>query len=126
MRSDFLPAAVVAVAGAVAAAVAAAQEGGDPVRGAVVYERCEGCHSLDANRVGPLHRGVYGREAGTVPDFAYSAALAGSGIIWEAATLDEWLKGPRQFIPGVRMTFSLSDPQDRADVIAFLKRESGQ
>lgn len=124
MRYDLWSAAIVTVVAA--AAVASAQGVGDPVRGATVYERCEGCHSLDANRVGPLHRGVYGRQAGTVADYAYSAALRGSGIVWDDATLDEWLKGPRRLVPGVRMTFSLSDPQDRADVIAFLKQESGR
>lgn len=95
---------------------------GDPVRGAQVYERCEGCHSLDANRVGPLHRGVYGRRAGAVPDFAYSPALASSGLVWDEATLDAWLANPGKLVKGTKMGFRLSDPQARADVIAYLKQ----
>jgi cytochrome c len=117
---------MMAAAGIALAVATAARAGGDPARGEMVYERCEGCHSLDANRVGPMHRGVYGRTAGTVADYAYSDSLKDSGVIWDEETLDAWLQGPRAFIPGVRMTFQLTDPQDRADVIAYLKRESGQ
>jgi cytochrome c len=119
-------AAAAAAAAGLGAAAGPALAGGDPVRGATVYERCEGCHSLDANRVGPMHRGVFGRTAGTVPDYAYSQALKDSGLIWDEETLDVWLQGPRAFVPGVRMTFQLTDPQDRADVIAYLKKESGK
>lgn len=98
---------------------------GDPVRGAAAYDsRCGGCHSLDASRIGPMHRGVYGRKAGSVADFDYSPALRASGVVWEAASLDRWLSGPEAFIPGQRMGFSVSDPSARADIIAYLKQES--
>jgi cytochrome c len=90
-----------------------------------VYEqRCSGCHSLDANRVGPAHRGVHGRRAGTAPAFAYSDAVRRSGIVWNDATLDRWLANPQALIPGQRMNFRIADPRERADVIAYLKRES--
>jgi cytochrome c len=99
---------------------------GDASRGATLYEdKCGACHSLDANRVGPAHRGVYGRKAGAAPGFAYSQGLKASRVVWKEATLDKWLTNPQAFIGGARMAFRLSDPQQRADVIAFLKRESG-
>ena len=94
-------------------------------RGAEVYERCVGCHSLDRNRVGPAHRGVFGRQAGKAPGFGYSKALADSGVVWDESTLDLWLANPTGYIPGSRMGYRLSDAQDRADVIAFL-RQAGQ
>lgn len=93
---------------------------GDPGRGAVVYERCAGCHSPDANRVGPRHRGVVGRRAGGVEDFAYSTGLRTAGFVWDAASLDQWLTDPGRMVPGSRMGFRLADPQARADVIAYL------
>lgn len=99
---------------------------GDPARGQEVYERCEGCHSLDANRVGPMHRGVFGRKAGAVEDYVYSSAVKNSDVVWDEATLDQWLSGPGTFIPGTKMGFKLNDAQARADVIAYLKRESGK
>ena len=98
---------------------------GDAERGAMIYEdNCTACHSLDANRVGPAHRGVYGRKAGSAPGFDYSPGVKASTVIWKEATMDLWLTNPQAFIPGARMGFRLSDPQRRADVIAFLKRES--
>lgn len=100
---------------------------GDPARGAKIYEqRCGACHSLEANRVGPRHHGVYGRKAGSIKDFAYSPAVKNSQVVWAQDTLNAWLTDPQKLIPGQRMNFRLSDPQLRADVIAFLKKESGK
>lgn len=73
-----------------------------------------------------MHRGVYGRRAGSVPDFAYSEALKKSGIVWNEATLNAWLTDPQRLVPGQQMNYSVPNPQDRADVIAYLKKESQQ
>jgi cytochrome c len=100
---------------------------GDAGRGFMVYEDyCGACHSLDANRVGPAHRGVYGRKAGLAPGFAYSPGVKSSRIIWNEVTLDKWLTNPQAMIKGARMGFRLGDPAKRADVIAYLKRESAK
>ena len=94
---------------------------GDPVRGEQVYHRCQGCHSIDRNRIGPMHKGLFGRKAGTVPDFDYSDAMKSSGIVWTEITLDQFLQGPRKMVPGTKMTFiGLPKAQDRADLIAYL------
>ena len=99
----------------------------DPNRGKELWEsKCIGCHSLDANRVGPLHRGVFGRKAGTAPGYSYSTAVKNAGFVWDEARLDQWLSGPAKFLPGSRMGFSVADPADRADIIAFLKSVSGR
>ena len=104
-----------------------AHAAGDAAHGKEIYDtRCSACHSLDANRVGPMHRGVYGRKAGSVPDYNYSAGVRASTVIWTEETLDQWLAGPRAFIPGAKMTFHLSQKIDRDDVIAYLKQESGK
>ena len=115
-------AAMLAVAAAVQPAAAA-----DAAHGQELYEsRCGGCHSLDANRVGPAHRGVYGRKAGSVPNFSYSTAVKGSTVVWEERTLDAWLTNPQALIPGQRMNFRVAQPEDRADIIAYLRRQSGK
>ena len=94
----------------------------DAVRGEALYNsRCIACHSADANRVGPMHRGVFGRAAGSVPDFNYSSAVRSSGVVWDEQTLDRWLADPKAFIPGQRMNFKVTDSADRADLIAYLK-----
>ncbi|MEA2782305.1 MAG: cytochrome c [Rhodospirillaceae bacterium] len=95
----------------------------DPVKGEVVYHRCQGCHSVDRNRIGPMHKGLFGRAAGSVPGFAYSSAMKSSGIVWNERTLDKFLQGPRQMVPGTKMTYAgIRDPQERADLIAYLKQ----
>ncbi|WP_373489384.1 cytochrome c family protein [Blastomonas sp.] len=100
---------------------------GDATRGAAIYEsNCIGCHSLDSNRVGPAHRGVFGRKAGSAPGFAYSTGLKKAKFAWDAARLDAWLTNPQAYVKGAKMGFRLSDAQRRADVIAYLKRESGK
>lgn len=95
---------------------------GDAAHGEELYNsRCVACHSPDANRVGPRHRGVVGRTAGSLPDFNYSKAVKNSGVVWSEETLDKWLTNPQAFIPGQRMNFKVADPTDRADIIAYLK-----
>ena len=93
---------------------------GDPLRGKALYQACTSCHSIDENDLGPRHRGVVGRKAATVPDYAYSAALKSSGIVWDPATLDRWLTNPSALVPGTKMFFQVPDPQARADIIAYL------
>lgn len=85
---------------------------------------CTGCHAIDAGRngIGPSLRGVVGRKAGSLPGFAYSAALQNSGIVWTPERLDTWLSGPMTMVPGTKMSFGgYADPQQRQAVIAYLK-----
>ena len=97
---------------------------GDPARGETIYEACQDCHSLDKNDVGPRHRGVFGRKAGSLPDYDYSEALKSANITWNEETLDKWLTDPQAMVPGAKMFFHLDNPQDRADVIAYLKERA--
>jgi cytochrome c len=97
---------------------------GDAVHGATIYHQCMICHSLDKNGIGPRHRDVFGRKAGSVLDYNYSAALKAANIVWDETTLDQWLINPQALVPGAKMMFSVSDAQDRADVIAFLKEKA--
>ena len=117
------------VLAALVAAPAFAQPGpapaakGDPVRGKSLYQGCEGCHSIDENDVGPRHRGVVGRKAGSLKDYAYSPALKGSGLTWDEANLDRWLINPSAMVPGTKMFFKIDDAQSRADLIAYLRQQ---
>ena len=101
-----------------------AQASGDAVRGETLYQGCQDCHSLDANEVGPMHRGVFGRKAGAVADYTYSPALRNSGITWTAEALDLWLANPSKLVPGTKMFFRLNKAEDRADVIEYLKERA--
>jgi cytochrome c len=95
---------------------------GDAARGESLFERrCTGCHSLDVNREGPHLRGVYGRRAGSVSDFEYSASMRDAGLFWTDSNLDRWLTDTDAMIPGNNMGFSVPKAQDRTDLIAFLR-----
>jgi cytochrome c len=97
---------------------------GEAAAGRAVFNRCKICHTLDAgdhNTVGPNLHGLYGRKAGTSKGFAYSAALADSGIIWDDKTLAMYLRNPREAIPGNNMAFpGIKDDKELADLLAYL------
>ena len=97
---------------------------GDATRGEVLYKGCRDCHSIETNDVGPMHKGVVGRAAGTVAGYDYSPALKDSKIVWTEENLDKWLTNPEALVPGTKMFFDVESPQDRADIIAFLKQRA--
>src|SRR5262245_39198343 len=112
-------------AAAYAAALTPALAAGDAETGRVLYQaRCAACHSLDYNGVGPAHRGVFGRAAAQAKGFAYSDALKSSHLVWTEEALDHWLADPEKTAPGQRMGINVPDAQQRADLIAFLKRDA--
>lgn len=97
---------------------------GNAARGEVLYQGCEDCHSIEKNDVGPMHKGVVGRAAGTVPGYDYSSALRNAKIVWTEDNLDKWLTSPQLFVPGTKMFYQLQNPQNRADIIAYLKERA--
>jgi cytochrome c len=101
----------------------------DPNKGGEVFKKCTACHVAakgGANGTGPNLWGVVGSGIAKRADgFAYSPALAGKGGTWNWDNLFAWLKSPRDFAPGTKMTFAgLSKPEDRANVIAYLNSQS--
>ncbi len=90
---------------------------------------CGVCHSVEPNapaRQGPNLNGVFGRKAGSLPDFKYSEALKTSGFVWDEATLDTWITNAQEMRPGVQMMYRQAAPEKRKLVIAYLKSVSGQ
>jgi len=85
---------------------------------------CPACHGVtkeDNAKVGPSLFGVVGRKAGTAPSLLGATEnLKKYGVIWSAETLDEFLADPNAKVPGTPMAGILADPQQRADVIAYL------
>jgi cytochrome c oxidase assembly protein subunit 11 len=99
----------------------------DPAYGRSLFnEQCTACHALDANKYGPELGSVFDRRAGVVSGYDYSPALKNANLTWSADSLNRWLAGPRQFIPGVKMPVSVPDPIARRDIVAYLKQESEQ
>jgi cytochrome c len=99
-----------------------AQAAGDAANGEKLYKtKCGICHTLDQNKIGPMQRGLIGRKAGIIEGFSYSPALKASGLTWDEATVDKWLVDPSALVTGTKMVFKVPAPQDRADIIAYLK-----
>jgi cytochrome c len=98
---------------------------GDPVKGKAVFTACSACHTLPeggANMVGPNLHGMFGAAAAAKADYAYSDALKSTGWTWDAERLDQWFADPKAMLPETKMVFvGVKDPQQRANLIAFLK-----
>ena len=121
-------AAIGASVGALALALASGVAAGAPMAtdeihaGQAIYARCAACHSLTYNRTGPKHCGLFGRRAGSLPDFQYSDAMKHSGIVWNEKTLDQFLANPMKRVPGTAMGYAgIPDAKERHDLIAYLK-----
>ena len=119
---------ILATAAAIATLSTAAFAAGDAEKGERVFKKCQACHQLgeDAqNRVGPILNGIIDRQAGTVDDFKYSTAMveAGEGgLVWTHENIAEYLKNPREFIPGNKMTFpGLRKEDDIENVLAYIE-----
>ena len=122
-------AAVAALALASGAAAASAQPKGDSAKGKTIFgSQCMLCHSVAAGQEGaaPNLAGVVGRKAASDPGFpAYSKALKASGLTWTAANVNKFLSGPAKLVPGTNMPITLSNPADRANVVAYLASVKG-
>ncbi len=105
--------------------------GADTQRGKALYQECKRCHQTGRgarHRIGPHLNDLFGRRAGSLPDFRYSRAMrrAGTaGLVWTEATLDTFLADPRKAVPRSRMSYAGMAADDRADLVAWLRSLSG-
>ena len=102
----------------------------DVAKGEATFAKCMACHSINqggANGIGPNLFGVVGKPIGKhAAGFAYSGDLADHGGDWTYENLDHWLKSPKAFAAGTKMTFAgLGSAEDRANVIAYLHANGG-
>jgi|SRR5262249_34068151 len=123
--------ATMAMAAALMMATSAVAQEGNAEEGAEVFKKCRACHDVGPeakNKVGPLLNDIVGRKAGTIEGFNYSEAnksAGGKGLVWTEDVLFKYLENPLAFMAGTKMAFAgLKDPQDRKDIIAFLKKHT--
>ena len=96
----------------------------DAAKGAEVFQQCAACHTVEkgaSNGLGPNLFGVAGNKAASLPNFAYSAALKNSGIVWTDDKLKQWILNPQKTVPGSKMILIQPlDSQQADDVVAYL------
>jgi cytochrome c len=96
--------------------------------GQSAMKQCAACHTWTkggGNKLGPNLYDVVGRDVGKEAGFAYSAPVAQKGGKWNFEELYQWLKNPKAFIPGNKMTFAgVKDPKERANIIAYLDKQA--
>lgn len=116
------------VAAFVTVAGAAASFSQDIQAGERVFRKCKACHLVGenaANRVGPHLNDVFGRQAGSLAGFRYSDVMVSAGengLVWDEATIDDFIAKPRAFMKGSRMSFvGLRKADDRVNLVAYLK-----
>jgi cytochrome c2 len=117
------PAPVEQAAPAAAAFDAAMAEDGEKV-----FKKCKACHQLGdgaVNKTGPVLNGIVGSAIGANADFKYSKTLSSmnaDGMVWDDATLAEFLAAPKKFAKGTKMSFAgLKKDDDIKNVIEYLK-----
>lgn len=94
----------------------------------VFRNQCMGCHAVEAglNRAGPTLHGLFGREAGSLDGFNYSAAMREADLVWTPETLDAFLAEPNAVVPGTIMVFWGLRSDDRRRVIAYLEAAAAE
>jgi cytochrome c len=115
----------VVIGGALALLLAGSASAQDAAAGKAAFAgRCAACHKIDDAKSGPMApslKGVYGRKVAALGDFAYSPAMKAKGGKWTAGALGVYLASPVKDVPGGKMFMAVTDPADRANIIAFLK-----
>ncbi|WP_286237349.1 c-type cytochrome [Neptuniibacter halophilus] len=122
MRTKIISAVVLGLG--ISSAAVADTEAMMQAAGAELFNKCTACHTTDTskNAFGPSLVGVVGREAASLPRFAYSDALKNSGITWTEENLRKWIAGNDQFVPGTRMRHvEITDKAEQDYLLAYLK-----
>jgi len=96
--------------------------------GAKVFKQCLACHSIaegGKNKIGPALWGVLGRQAGSLPDYKYSKAMAAYGKKWSFEEMNGFLLKPKDWIKGTKMSYAgLKKEKDRAAVILYMNENT--
>jgi cytochrome c len=117
-------AACVCAAGLLAGIAAPAYAEGDAAAGRRLYQnQCLGCHgdAKTKGTLGPTLVGIMGRKASDMAQGTLSRAMSEADFTWDEKTLDEFLAAPSQKVHGTIMPIGVTRPQDRDNLIAYIK-----
>lgn len=99
----------------------------DAAKGEASFKKCAACHNVQpggAHALGPNLHAIMGAPIAGKPGYAYSDALKSKGGTWTWEAMSEWLKSPKAFANGTKMTFAgMGDPQERANLMVWLNSQ---
>jgi cytochrome c2 len=98
--------------------------------GKKVFKKCKACHAVGEgakNKSGPQLYEIIGRKMGTANRYKYSKGFkvaAEEGRIWTEELMVEFLRKPKKFIKGTKMSFGgLKKDKDLNAIVAYLKTQ---
>lgn len=99
----------------------------DIAKGENIFKKCVACHTIapgGANGIGPNLHGIMGAKHSAVAGFGYSDALKSIPGAWTWEAMNDWIKSPKKYAPGTKMTFAgISKDDDRAALLVYMNAQ---
>jgi cytochrome c len=117
---------------------------GDAAKGEANFKQCQACHMVaddtgavlaGKGKTGPNLYGVFGRQAGSYPEFKYGesiVAAGAAGLVWNEAEFIAYVQDPAAYLKEKlgdkgaksKMAFKVKDEAAAADLYAYLSQFS--
>ena len=89
-----------------------------------VKKNCSACHEFSLphkNKIGPSLALLLNRKIGSLDGYKYSKAFISKEADWDLLNLYYFLKNPKEWIPGTRMSYrGIKKENDLVNVLKYL------
>lgn len=74
--------------------------------------------------MGPNLSGLFGRKAGSVEGFNFSAAMKNKGVTWDSESFEAFIAKPQAFVSGTYMPFAgLKSEEERKSLDCYIAKQ---